>query len=84
MLISAEDYDYANEAKERLACQYEGDDIEIGFNSRFLIEMVGNIDTPNLVLEMSEPHRAGLLLPSENENKEEDLLMLVMPVMLNQ
>ena len=84
MLISAEDYDYANEAKERLACQYEGDDMEIGFNSRFLIEMVNNIDTPNLVLEMSEPHRAGLLLPSENENKDEDLLMLVMPVMLNQ
>ena len=84
MLISAEDYDYANEAKERLACQYEGDDMEIGFNSRFLIEMIGNVDTPNIQLEMSEPHRAGLLLPSENENKEEDLLMLVMPVMLNQ
>lgn len=84
MLISAEDYDYANEAKERLACQYEGEDMEIGFNSRFLMEMIGNVDTDNVLLAMSEPHRAGLLLPSESENKEEDLLMLVMPVMLNQ
>jgi DNA polymerase-3 subunit beta len=84
MMISAEDYDYANEAKERLACQYEGEDMEIGFNSKFLVEMVGNVDSDNVMLEMSEPNRAGLLLPVDNDNKDEELLMLVMPVMLNQ
>ena len=58
MIVSAKDYDFANEAKERLACQYEGDDMEIGFNSKFLIDMISNVETTNVVLEMSEPHRA--------------------------
>ena len=81
--LSAEDLDFANEAKERLTCQYEGDDIEIGFNSKFVLEMLNIIDTDEVCIEMSAPNRAGLLLPVNSENKNEDLLMLVMPVMLN-
>lgn len=83
LTLSAEDLDFANEAKERLSCQYEGEDMEIGFNSKFILEMLNNIDSNEVCLEMSAPNRAGLLLPVNNENKEEDLLMLVMPVMLN-
>jgi DNA polymerase III subunit beta len=82
--LSAEDLDYSNEAKERLMCNYEGDDMEIGFNSRFFIEMLNNLDQDEIKLEMSAPNRAGILFPVGNENESEDVLMLVMPVMLNQ
>lgn len=81
--LSAEDLDFNNEANERLTCNYNGDDMEIGFNSRFLMEMLNNLDTTEVRLEMSEPSRAGLLMPAVNDNKDEDVLMLVMPVMLN-
>ncbi len=81
--LSAEDLDFSNEANERLTCNYAGDDMEIGFNSRFLMEMLNNIDTKEVKLEMSEPSRAGLLMPVNNPNEHEDILMLVMPVMLN-
>lgn len=84
ILISAEDLDFANEANERLTCQYEGEDMEIGFNSKFLIEILSNLDTDEVHLEMSEPNRAGIILPSNGKKKDEDILMLVMPVMLNQ
>lgn len=80
--ISAEDLDFANEANERLTASYDGNDMMIGFNSRFLMDMVNNLDTENIVIEMSEPNRAGLILPSESDEGE-DVLMLVMPVMLN-
>lgn len=80
--ISAEDLDFSNEANERLACEYNGEDIEIGFNARFLIEMLNNIDAEDIKFEMSAPHRAGIMVPDAQEEGE-DLLMLVMPVMLN-
>ena len=80
--LSAEDIDFANEAKERITCNYSGEDLEIGFNSRFLMEMLNNLDSTEVRLEMSESSRAGLLMPSE-ESENEDILMLVMPVMLN-
>jgi DNA polymerase III subunit beta len=80
--ISSEDIDFANEAHERLSCQYDGEDIEIGFNARFLIEMLKNLSCEEVMLEMSTPNRAGLLLP-QNGDENEDVLMLVMPVMLN-
>ncbi len=80
--ISAEDMDFSNEAHERLGCQYEGEDIEIGFNARFIIEMLNNLNTEEVILEMSTPNRAGILLPVNADNNE-DVLMLVMPVMLN-
>lgn len=83
LAISAEDLDFANEANERLTCSYEGDDMEIGFNSRFLLDMLNNLDSADVVIEMSAPNRAGILLPAEKDNTDEDVLMLVMPVMLN-
>ncbi len=84
LTLSAEDVDYSNEAKERLTCNYEGEDLEIGFNSRFLQEMLNNLDTDEVKFEMSAPNRAGLILPVDNDVEGEDVLMLVMPVMLNQ
>lgn len=83
LVLSAEDIDYSNEARERLNCNFEGDDLEIGFNSKFLQEMLSNISAKEIIIEMSQPNRAGLILPVENENENEDILMLVMPVMLN-
>lgn len=80
--ISAEDLDFSNEAHERLNCQFEGEDMEIGFNAKFLVEMLSNLSCEEVVLEMSSPNRAGLLLPAIKED-DEDVLMLVMPVMLN-
>ena len=83
LLLSAEDLDFSNAASERLTCQYDGDDMEIGFNSRFIMDMLSNLDTTEIRLAMSIPSRAGLLMPNLPENQEEDILMLVMPVMLN-
>ncbi len=80
--ISSEDIDFSNEAHEKLTCQYEGEDMEIGFNARFLIEMLRNLSCEEVSLEMSTPNRAGLLLP-QGGDENEDVLMLVMPVMLN-
>ena len=80
--ISAEDLDFSNEAHERLSCQFEGDDMEIGFNAKFLVEMLNNLNCEEVVLEMSTPNRAGLLVPAVKADNEE-ILMLVMPVMLN-
>lgn len=84
VMLTAEDIDFNNEGKERFTCSYSGDDIEIGFNSRFFQEMLNNIDTEEVRLEMSSPSRAGILVPVNNQNEEEDILMLLMPVMLNQ
>ena len=81
--ISAEDLDFANEAQERLTCTYAGDDMEIGFNSRFLQEMLSNLTSENVNIEMSAPNRAGILTQVEPDDASEDILMLVMPVMLN-
>ncbi len=80
--ISAEDFDFANEANERLSCNYEGEDIEIGFNARYLGEMIAAIDTEDVKMEMSIPSRAGIIMPTSNDAGE-DLMMLIMPMMLN-
>lgn len=82
LMISSEDLDFSNEANERLVCEHDGEDIEIGFNAKFLIEMLGNISSDQLTFKLSAPNRAGLIEPS-NKNENEDILMLVMPVMLN-
>jgi DNA polymerase III subunit beta len=81
--VSAEDLDFSNEANERLSCEHEGEDIEIGFNAKFIIEMLSNIGTEQIKLNMSAPNKAGVILPADKD-KNEDMLMLVMPVMLNQ
>lgn len=83
LLLSSEDLDFSNEAKERLSCNYEGEDMEIGFNSRFFQEMLSNIEQDTIRLEMSAPNRPGILLPVDNQNENEEILMLVMPVMIN-
>ena len=81
--ISAEDFDYSNSAEQRIDCEYQGEDIKIGFNSRFLIEMLNGLDCNNVKLSMSLPNRAGLLTPLDNTEEGESITMLVMPVMLN-
>jgi DNA polymerase-3 subunit beta len=80
--ISAEDLDFSNEANERLSCDHDGEDIEIGFNAKFLVEMLNNLSSKEVTLKFSAPNRAGLIVPSD-KSENEDILMLVMPVMLN-
>ena len=82
ILISAEDLDFSNEANERISCEHDGDDIEIGFNAKFLIEMLSNLNSEKISFKLSEPNKAGLIVPGEISD-EEDITMLVMPVMLN-
>ena len=82
LAISAEDLDYSNEANERLMCEYNGEDMEIGFNAKFLIEMLNNADSHTLSFELSAANRAGIVIPTDKDDNEE-ILMLVMPVMLN-
>jgi DNA polymerase-3 subunit beta len=82
LTVSAQDLDFSNEASEKLACDYQGNAMEIGFNAKFLLEMLGALDSSDINIELSTPNRAGIIRPTEKE-EEEDLLMLVMPVMLN-
>jgi DNA polymerase-3 subunit beta len=81
LTISAQDLDFSNEATEQLHCEYSGTPITIGFNAKFLVEMLGVLESDEVKLEMSKPSRAGILLPTEM-GEGEDILMLVMPVML--
>ncbi len=81
--VSAEDIDYSNKAEERLTCDYQGDDLQIGFNSRFLLEMLNNLQSDMIMLEMSLPNRAGILTPVDGLEDGENVTMLVMPVMIN-
>ena len=83
LMLTAEDAELSNEAKERLSCNYSGEDLEIGFNSKFILEMITNLDSEEICIEMSAPNRAALIFPVNKEEGEE-ILMLVMPVMLNQ
>jgi DNA polymerase-3 subunit beta len=81
--VSAQDVDFSISAYERHKCLYEGDDMEIGFKSVFLIEILSNIASQDVIIELADPTRAGLFLPAEAANEEEDLLMLLMPMMIN-
>ncbi len=83
LTISAQDLDFSISANERLSCQYEGEDMEIGFKSTFLIEILANLASDDVILEMSDPTRAGILLPATSDNEHEDTLMLLMPMMIN-
>jgi len=80
--VSAQDIDFSISAYERLNCQYDGDEMEIGFKSVFLIEILSNLPSGDVVFELSDPSRAGIMLPSEKENEDEDVLMLLMPMMI--
>lgn len=81
--LAAQDVDFSFEGNERMKCQYDGEDITIAFNARFLIEMLNAADSDEVRMELSTPTKAGLIKPTEKD-EEEDLLMLVMPLMLNQ
>ncbi|MBP1675942.1 MAG: polymerase beta subunit [Bacteroidetes bacterium] len=80
--ISAQDIDFSISAEETINCQFEGEAIKIGFKSSFLIEILGNINSSDVILELTDPSRAGIILPFENEENE-DILMLLMPMLLN-
>lgn len=82
LTISAQDIDYAISAYERINCNYEGTEMEIGFKSVFLIDILSNISSTEIFLELSDPSRSGILLPAEKDEKEE-ILMLLMPMMIN-
>ena len=80
--ISAQDIDFSTSAEETVSCQYEGNDMSIGFKSTFLLDILTNIAAEEVVIELADPSRAGVIIPLEQEEKE-DLLMLLMPMMLN-
>jgi len=83
LMVSAQDLDFSISAYERIKSQYDGDEMEIGFKSVFLIEILANISTPDVVLSLSDPSRAGLIFPLVNENADEEILMLLMPMMIS-
>ena len=80
--ISAQDIDFSTSAEETFICQYEGNPMNIGFKSTFLIDILNNISSQDVVMELNDPSRAGVIVPVEQDEKE-DLLMLLMPMMLN-
>ena len=82
IVVTAQDIDFSTAAEETIACEYAGSAMSIGFKSSFLIDILNNIPSTDISLELSDPSRAGLILPAENEENE-DLLMLLMPMMLN-
>ena len=82
MKISAQDIDFSTSAEETIACSYEGKPMSIGFKSSFLIDILNNIASQNVIIELADPSRAGVIVPEEQEENE-DLLMLLMPMMLN-
>lgn len=83
MTISAQDIDFSTSAEERIPCSFEGDVINIGFKATYLIEILGNIGSQDVILQLADPSRAGLIFPSENAENE-DYLLLLMPMMLNE
>ena len=82
LTISSQDLDFSNEATEQLSCEYNGDSMNIGFNAKFLIEMLSVIGVDEVSFKLSTPNRAGILVPTDKEENEE-LIMLVMPVMMS-
>ena len=83
MTIFAQDIDFSISAEERIPCQYAGQDLNIGFNATYLIEILSNISSEEIVFELADPSRAGVIIPAENEENEE-LVTLLMPMMLNE
>ena len=83
LTVSAQDLDFSISAYERLSGQYDGDDLEIGFKSTFLIEILSNLSSGDVIFKLSDPSRAGIMVPAETEIEGEDILMLLMPMMIN-
>ena len=82
LTVSAQAIDFSTSAEERIPCEYNGDELSIGFKATYLIDILGNISSTDVILQLADPSRAGLILPLENQENE-DLLMLLMPMMLN-
>lgn len=82
MKVAAEDIDFGGEAKEKISCEYSGEELEIGFNSTYIIDMLSHIDADGIVFKLSSPVRAAIIAPAKQRDHE-DLLMLVMPMRLN-
>ncbi|MEI6276635.1 MAG: DNA polymerase III subunit beta [Prolixibacteraceae bacterium] len=83
LVVSAQDIDFAISAVEKIKCDFDGQEMEIGFKSTFLIEILSNLTSSDVKMMLSDPSRAGLLLPAEQEFEQEDVLMLLMPMMIN-
>ena len=83
IILTAENNDFNNKAKEVLKCDYDGEDMQIGFNSKFLSEMLSNLDSDDVVLNMSLPNKAGVLYPLQRDDNNEELTALVMPVLIS-
>lgn len=81
--LTGQDIDFSFEGDERMKCQYDGEDLTIAFNAKFLIEMLNAVDSDEIKIELSTPTKAGIIKPTEHDENEE-LMMLVMPLMLNQ
>ncbi len=81
--LAAQDVDFSFEGNERMSCSYDGEDIQIAFNAKFLVELLGATTSPEVIMELSTPSKAGIIVPVE-KGENEDLLMLAMPLMLNQ
>ena len=83
MLVSAQDIDFSISAYERLNCQYDGKDMEVGYKSTFMLEILNNLPAMNVVVELSSANQATLLYPEDKDFEEEDILMLIMPMMID-
>ena len=83
LVVSAQDIDFSTSAEETLVCQYDGNEITIGFKAPFLIDILNNINSSDVIMALADPSRAGVILPFENE-ADEDLLMLLMPMLLSE
>jgi DNA polymerase-3 subunit beta len=80
--ISAQDLDFSTSANEKVNCRYEGEDIEIGFKSVFLIDILSNLPSTEVRIELADAGRAGLFIPVKDEDSDDDLLMLLMPIVI--
>ncbi len=79
VIITAEDMDFSNKSKEKLACSYTGEEMIIGFNAKFFNEMLSYMESDNIKIEMSTPNRA-VLLTQDKSDENEDVLMMIMPI----
>ena len=80
--LDAEDYDFSKTATERMSCEYNGMPMSIGFKGASFIEILSNIDSQDVIIQLADPSRAGVVIPSE-QPENQDVLMLMMPMLLN-
>ncbi len=83
LIVSTQDIDFSTSAEEHVLCDYSGTAMSIGFKGPFLVDILNCMSSQEVVLELADPSRAGVIVPAEQE-EQEDLLMLLMPMMLNE